>query len=628
MILSFLTQVLGSWRGRLIGLALIGAIIGGPILVGRATAVPPPVPLRTAPVTRGSLTQTVAVSGSVTASSLIRLNFKQSGRLTEILVTVGDQVAKDQAIARLDPSDLLVAIASTQANLASAQARYDQVIAGATAEDVVIAQRQFEKVKANYATTKSAFLNSVLGAKLDIRAFSDRLPSSRDQVTTILGNLNGVAQPVATQQPPTATDPPEFTPEPTLGTAKTDARAAIVNLNQAQAAMENALTISSAQLAVAVGEWNGAYEGVRSGITAFDAAVSAGSDETHANTFYQAAQSTYTAAATKLSSAIDSVTAQVAVAQTNLLTAANSLQTGGSRNEINLNNARFNLAGAQTSFVNLQQTAATAKSKVTSAGTSLTTVTDAISGTYLATQASFQKQVAGPKSYEIQAALATIQASQAGLQTAQNNLDNATLRAPSPGTIASLSIQVGEFVGAGGTNNPFTVIANTSVMQLHGTIGEADVAKIAIGQVAIISVDAVGTVGKMTGRVVSIDPVATLQLGVPVYGVDTVVDIPSAGVRPGMSGTANVIIASRQNVITVPNLAIRAQGTRRFVQVLENGAAVDADVVFGISNETVTEVSSGLTDGQLVVLPAPRAAGSARPGGFPGAGGPPPGVVR
>ena len=227
--------MVGSWRGRFIVLAVIGAVIGGPVLVGRATTVPPPVPLRTAPVTRGSLTQTVAVSGSVTASSLIRLNFKLSGRLAEILVTVGDRVVKDQAIARLDPSDLQIALRSAQASLASAQARYDQVIAGATTEDIVVAQRQFEKVKANYASMKSAFENSVLGAQLDLRSFNDRLPSSRDQVTTILGNLNGVAQPVATQQPPTPTDPPNLTPEPTLGTAKTDARAAIVNVNQAGA---------------------------------------------------------------------------------------------------------------------------------------------------------------------------------------------------------------------------------------------------------------------------------------------------------------------------------------------------------------------------------------------------------
>jgi len=56
--------------------------------------------------------------------------------------------------------------------------------------------------------------------------------------------------------------------------------------------------------------------------------------------------------------------------------------------------------------------------------------------------------------------------------------------------------------------------------------------------------------------------------------------------------------------------------------VLKDGEAVDADVTFGIANDTVTEVASGLSEGDLVVLPAARATTSANPrgGGFGGGG--------
>jgi hypothetical protein len=68
-----------------------------------------------------------------------------------------------------------------------------------------------------------------------------------------------------------------------------------------------------------------------------------------------------------------------------------------------------------------------------------------------------------------------------------------------------------------------------------------------------------------------------------------------------------VIIQSKQGVLTVPNSAIRTTAGRRGVQVIENGVAVDGgEVVFGISNDTVTEVVSGLAEGQTVVLPQPR----------------------
>ena len=130
----------------------------------------------------------------------------------------------------------------------------------------------------------------------------------------------------------------------------------------------------------------------------------------------------------------------------------------------------------------------------------------------------------------------------------------------------------------------------------------------------------------MTGKVTSLEPVSTILQGVPVYGVEVTIDLPQQAVKPGMTGTANVVIASKQGVLTVPNLAIRSTGGRRYVQVLKDGEAVDTDVTFGIANDTVTEVASGLSEGDLVVLPAARATGSSNtrggPGGFGGGGGP------
>jgi RND family efflux transporter MFP subunit len=240
-------------------------------------------------------------------------------------------------------------------------------------------------------------------------------------------------------------------------------------------------------------------------------------------------------------------------------------------------------------------------------------------------QLSLQKTAASAKSYDIAASYASVLAQQANLESAQNNLANATLKAPSAGVVASVSSQIGEFVTGGGTANPFILLADTAGVALHGTIGEADVAKLQLGQVATITVDAVGT-ARMTGKVSALDPLATIAQGVPVYGVDVLIDIPNPQIRPGMSGTAAIIIASRQNVLTVPNLAVRTTNGRRYVQLLKDGQPVDTDVTFGISNETITEVVTGLQEGDTVVLPQPRAAssgaagGGVRIGGGPGAG--------
>jgi HlyD family secretion protein len=275
-----------------------------------------------------------------------------------------------------------------------------------------------------------------------------------------------------------------------------------------------------------------------------------------------------------------------------------------------------------------QQLASSTKSKINQAGTALQTVNDAITGSIANAQANIDSAVLRAQQ-SVQSAqtavanqplnLATAQTSvdnaATAVQTAQTNLDAATLTAPSGGVVASIASAVGENAAS-----PLLVLANTSSLVLHGTVGEADVAKLKLGLVANVTVDAVGSGTRMTGKITSLDPVATIQQGVPVYGVDVTIDLPNASVKPGMTGTANVIIASRQSVLVVPNLAIRSASGRRYVQILKDGEAVDTDVTFGIANDTVTEVASGLAEGDLVVLPQSRVTTTARPGG--GFGGP------
>jgi len=95
-----------------------------------------------------------------------------------------------------------------------------------------------------------------------------------------------------------------------------------------------------------------------------------------------------------------------------------------------------------------------------------------------------------------------------------------------------------------------------------------------------------------------------------VYGIDVTIDLPSQSVKPGMSGTANVILASSTNTLTVPNLAVKTASGRRYLTVMKDGQSVDTDVTFGIANDTVTEVLTGVQEGDVVVLPQPRATAS------------------
>lgn len=699
--MSVLTSAIGTWPGRALIGVLVAMVVGVPIAIGRVTAAPAQVEHRTAPVARGAVTQTVSVSGSVNAAGTIRLNFKSAGRLAEVLVKVGDQVTSGQPLARLDTADLAVAVAQANASLASAEAKYEQTVAGASPDDIAVARLSVDNAQRTLEQTRKTTVNDVEGSKLSTETAQRTLEQTQRTTANDLANAQATLARISATYTSSkagitsltstiAAETSLFDSEVERARAQlqvaiddlapktynNDSKAALASLYNAQSSLTNASTYVASGLRPALTEYSATLADVLRTIATFDLVVGAGQDTSAATAAYQTAQLAYVTAATRLSAAFDAPNAQLAAAQTSATSAQASLNTTSARSDTNFDGARGQLLVLQATLTSDQQRAALIKSRIAQAGTTLTALTDLIGGSYLgalnavsttrvkndtslasaqsaitkaqqdlssaeerartsvvtsqnaleSARATLAKTSAASKSYDIASAYANVLAAQASMEKAQNDLSSALLRAPAAGTVTAIGGQAGEFVAGGGTNNPFVTIANLTSLALHGTVGEADVAKLRLGQVATITVDAIGTGTRLTGKLTVIDPAATIQQGVPVYGVDVALDVPSAQVRPGMSGTASVIIVSRTNVLTVPNLAVRTIGGRRGVQVLKDGQPQDAEVTLGISNETVTEIVSGLQEGDLVVLPQPRATTPAQqnqprlPGGIPGAG--------
>lgn len=704
--MSFVSQLpstigrsLATWPGRLAAGGLVVALVGTAVIAPRLTEGTPRTELRTAPVARASVTQTAAVSGSVNAAGQVRLAFKSAGRLSEVLVKVGESVAAGQPLAKLDLTDLQIALKQAEANLTSAQAKYDQAVAGATPEDVAIARNTVDAAQRTYEQTQKAAQNDAVASQQAVdnakRSLEQTQRTTQNDVAAAFQALNKVktsfsasranlltltgairADIVAYQDAIVAarTQLTAARDRLDLVVRTGDVSSARASLNAADTALANADTYAKGALATAAADHAATLDALLVSVNAFDAVIASSADTTTVSSQFQTAQASYQTAASRLGSALDAPNAQLATAQTSVTAAQSSLTSLASRPDVALDPSRADLAALQTALTNDQQLAASIKSKSAQGGTALTTVGDAISGSYVSAkqsyaatqtksessvqsaqsalvsaqqglqatqdrgaaslvsqenslrsaQLSLRKTTAAPRSFDIASVYSSVLVQQAALEKAQNDVANATLRAPVGGLVASVASQVGEFVAGGSSTNPFMVIAQTSTLALHGTVGEAEIAKLRLGQVATITVDAVGAASRMTGRVTALDPVATIQQGVPVYGVDVQIDIPARAIRPGMSGTAAVIVASKQGVLAVPNLAVRSQGGRRFVQVLRDGTPQDAEVEFGISNESLTEVVSGLEEGEQVLLPAPRAGATQRPGG-PIPGGPIPG---
>jgi HlyD family secretion protein len=601
------------------GLVAVG--VAG-VFAAACSSTPPAAELRTAQVSRGSVTQTVAVSGSVSSAGTVKLNPVTNGKVAQLMVTVGQQVTAGQPLARLDTTDLQSALTTAQNNLSSAQANYDKAVSAvsdaqntlaqtqqSTANDIASTQQAFAKLKANYSSASTSFANLSTSVKPDVQSFTSAIDGARIQLQQTINDMSA--------------------------RQTGDVQSARNSLFSADTTLVNAQSYASAQLTSALGEYAVARDAVANAIAAFDSAIAAGRDTSTASTGYQTAVNTYGQTASRLSSTLDAPTSAISSAQGNVSSAQQNVNTPASRADGYLDQARADFVGLQSQLTTEAQLSSAVKSRITSLASTLTTITDAVSGSYITAQANITSaQIRAAQSLQsaqtsvnnqpanVQSALIALQNQQTAVATAQNNLDNALIKATVVGVVTSISAQVGENVTSNSTAG-FIVLANTGSMALHGTIGEADVVKLRLGQVATITVDAVGT-AKMTGKVTSLDPVATIASGVPVYGIDVTIDLPSQSVKPGMSGTAQVILASSPNTLTVPNLAVKAASGRRYLTVMKDGQPIDTDVTFGIGNDTVTEVLTGVQEGDVVVLPQPRAAASGGPnrgiqfGGGPG----------
>ena len=616
--------VLTTWPGRLVAVALVVAVGGGALLASRANSQPPKQELRTQAVTKGSVTQSVAVSGSVAASGQTKLAFKTNGRVSALYVAVGQQVTAGQALATIDATDLQNALQQAQQNLKSAQLSYQKTVQSAgdaqrtleqtqqsTQNDIATAQQNLAKLKTNYTTAKGNALSFGPTIYTDLGSFQGNLATLKTSVDVVLNDIDNAFR------------------SGNLGlNEQNDVKSAQNSMNSAYSPLSSAQTLADSVLKPSIDDLQRALDNIGAAIAEFDAALATGSDTSRASADFQRAMSEYSLASSRLSGAIDSVNTPLGSIASNVSAAQASLNTANTRTDTNLAKTRTDLATVLTSVTSEQQLASATKSKISQAGTALQTVNDAVTGSIANAQANIDAAVlraqqsvqsaqtaVANQPLNIATAQTNVDNAATAVQTAQANLDAATLTAPSSGVVASIASAVGENAAS-----PLLVLANTSALVLRGTAGEADVAKLKLGLVANVTVDAVGSGTRMTGRITSLDPVATIQQGVPVYGVDVTIDLPNASVKPGMTGTANVIIASRQGVLVVPNLAIRSTSGRRYVQVLKDGEAVDTDVTFGIANDTVTEVTNGLAEGDLVVLPQSRSTATARPGG--GFGGP------
>lgn len=202
-----------------------------------------------------------------------------------------------------------------------------------------------------------------------------------------------------------------------------------------------------------------------------------------------------------------------------------------------------------------------------------------------------------PSAEELAQAEANVAAARAARDLARAQLEEAVLLAPLDGTVTVLDLDLGEFVQAG---RPVATIADLDHLRIILNIDETDIPRVQIGQPVALELDAFpGQI--VSGTVSAIAPAATTVQGVVNYEVEIQVQPGHLAVKPGMTANANIQVARKENVLLVPTRAIRAQGNKRLVTILENGQPKEVSVTLGLSNDQETEILEGLSEGMLVL---------------------------
>lgn len=207
----------------------------------------------------------------------------------------------------------------------------------------------------------------------------------------------------------------------------------------------------------------------------------------------------------------------------------------------------------------------------------------------------------GPSDLEAARAQAQINQAQVALERARRQRDAAVLVAPFAGFIATVNVRPGMLAPS---NAPSIVIIDAAYLHVEVDVDELDVGKLAAGQSALISLDALPS-QSIPGQLTSIAPSASSNAGVVTYTARIDVAVGDLPVRSGMTVTADIIVQRLEKVLLVPNWAVRfdrATG-QAYVNVLVDDKTLrEVPVVLGMRGETDSQVIAGLVEGQIVAV--------------------------
>jgi HlyD family secretion protein len=510
----------------------------------------------TANVTQQDIVQTVEVTGSVEAADNIDLNFTSTGTLLQMLVKVGQQVQKGETLAALSAGNAISQVDNARAALDLARSQLDELLAGASTQDIGVSQEEKIQAQTAYQTALDDLSN---------------LESTRDNE---LSSLQNIALNTMTDKYFVAQYSLDIVYDMIMDTTADDNLyvSDIISLHQAKSYYNTAqLDYNNLDVLINTALASGQQDDI---LVAFD----------QLEVVLEEVSDTLTATFVVLLNIINNTV------YTETVVTANKASINTQSTAINTAIAAVQDAASDIRTRSLYYDNQTIEAN--------NNILSKLAALHLA-QAKLDLKQAPPRSFEIAAKEAQVRQAQATLNRYLSDLAQTVIKAPVDGVVTKINFDQGEQTSF---SSPVISMIGLSQLQIEVDVPESDITKIEVGDSVFISLDAFSSDDEFVGTVTFIDPAATVISDVIYYKVKVSLDIANDKVKSGMTADLTIQTDSRIDVLAIPTRAVVYKDGQKYVQVLVNGQVEDKEITTGLrGDDGFIEIMSGLSVDEQVV---------------------------
>lgn len=535
-------------------------------------------------VGKQDLVQEVSVTGIVQATQEVDLAFESGGKVSDLYVEVGKTVVAGQELAVIENSTMRAQVAGASASVASARGQLLQMEATLSAEEAQLSElkngtRQEElNIYATKVSNAEDALEDAKTALTNAESSADtNLQNLYDDVPNVLQNayfyaddavrvqLNDLFDNDSTSNPELTFTVTEYSSESNSEKGRSSAERELVDFRDEISSLSTDYDSLDAEMVTALAH----LYSVR------DLLV-------------------YTMDAVNDSAGLSPTT--VATYQTSINTARTNVNT-----VITAVNTQIQAIASQKNTNNTAISTATAS--VTTAESALAVA----SSEYALKQAGATNEEITIQEASVDSAKANIQIQQARINEALANLDQylamlnkTVIYAPFDGVITKQETEIGEIATSG--VNVISMISN-SKFEMEANVAEADIAKLAVGMEAEVTLDAYGSDVVFLATLVFIDPAETVIEGVSTYKIKLQFKDETDQIKSGMTANIDITGEKMDQVIAIPQRSIIRRDDNKFVKVLQSDGTtkeVEVETGFRGSNGYI-EITSGLNVGDQIV---------------------------